>query len=114
MTVAGKTIKTAVVFGTANAEKLIESEAFGSFHFIEVMTCPGGCISGAGQPQGDIIPPPNSLRKKRIASLYREDERLTRRNSLDNPEVQKLYHVFLKTPGSELARFLLHTRYHAR
>lgn len=114
VTIAGKTIKTAVAFGTANAEKLIESEAFGSFHFIEVMTCPGGCISGAGQPQGHIIPPPDSLRKKRMRSLYREDERLTRRNSLDNPEVQELYREFLKTPGSELARFLLHTRYHAR
>ena len=42
------------------------------YHFVEVMTCPSGCIGGGGQPkdtkyQGDI------LRAKRVAGLYNKD-----------------------------------------
>lgn len=119
VTVAGKELRVAVVYGTHNAEKLMESDQFNTFHFIEVMTCPGGCISGAGQPQGSeetglVIPPSNTLRKKRIASLYREDERMTLRNSVDNPEIQELYKEFLGKPCDDMSKVLLHTHYYAR
>lgn len=119
VTIAGQTLKVAVVYGTRNALELMASDAFDSFTFIEVMTCPGGCISGAGQPQGSqetglIISPSNTLRKKRIASLYSEDERMTLRNSVDNPEIQTLYREFLGQPGSDIAETMLHTLYHAR
>ena len=68
----GMTVNIAVIFGTKNASEFIEKMKNGDkqYHFIEVMTCPGGCIGGGGQPkdtkyQGDI------LRAKRIAGLFK-------------------------------------------
>ena len=54
VTIGGTELKLAVVNGLANARKLLkridEGEAF--YHLIEVMTCQGGCVGGAGQPYG--------------------------------------------------------------
>ena len=41
-------IKVAVIHGTANAEKFIKEKQITDYQFVEVMTCPGGCIAGAG------------------------------------------------------------------
>ena len=44
------TVKVAIVHGLANAKKVLElvREGKADYHFIEVMSCPGGCIGGAG------------------------------------------------------------------
>mgnify|MGYP001647381489 FL=1 len=84
------------------------------YHFVEVMTCPGGCISGAGQPQCHSIPVTDAIRMQRIASLYSEDERMTLRNSCDNPEIQTIYREFYKEPLSPISEALLHTSYYDR
>ncbi len=107
---AGQEIRLAVVYGTLAAEELMASGLL-DFHFIEVMTCPGGCISGAGQPNGGTIPVMDALRKKRIASLYKEDERQNIRCSMDNPQIQQIYKEFFQYPLSEISEFLLHTTY---
>lgn len=107
-------VHTAVVYGTGNAEKLLTSGDLSKYHFVEVMTCPGGCISGAGQPQRNEIPPTNSIRLSRIASMYAEDARMELRNSIDNPEIGQIYKEFLKEPLSELSEKLLHTEYYKR
>lgn len=112
--VAGKTIEVAVIFGTANAAKLMESGELNRYHFVEVMTCPGGCISGAGQPQMHTIPVTDEIRRKRIESMYAEDQRMTLRNSIDNPEIGTVYKGFYQRPLSELSEKLLHTTYHQR
>lgn len=114
VTVAGVPVRVAVIYGTKNAERFMESDAFHDYHFIEVMTCPGGCISGAGQPQGDRIPASNALRRGRINSMYAEDRRMTLRNSIDNPEVQAVYKELLQAPESPAAKLMLHTKYYAR
>ncbi|WP_461211107.1 [FeFe] hydrogenase, group A [Desulfocurvus sp. DL9XJH121] len=46
------TVKVAVASGLANAAKLCEEVRAGKspYHFIEIMTCPGGCVNGGGQP----------------------------------------------------------------
>jgi len=46
----GVTVKVAVAHTLANAERLLRTVRAGEekFHFIEVMTCPGGCIGVAG------------------------------------------------------------------
>ena len=51
--IQGTTVNVAVVYGTANVRKMIERVKSGEkqYHFIEVMTCPGGCIGGGGQPR---------------------------------------------------------------
>ena len=54
VTIAGNDINVAVIYGTASAGEFIRrlnaSETDKPYHFVEVMSCPGGCISGGGQP----------------------------------------------------------------
>lgn len=108
----GITVNIAVIFGTKNASQFIEKmkTADKKYHFVEVMTCPGGCIGGGGQPkdtkyQGDL------LRAKRIAGLYNRDQSMNLRKSHDNPEIQQLYKDFYQEPMSDLAENMLHTTY---
>ena len=106
-------IKVAVIYGTANAAQFLDGD-ISDYHFIEVMTCPGGCISGAGQPQMHTIPVTDDIRKSRIKSMYSEDERMTLRNSADNPEIARVYREFYGKPLGELSHRLLHTGYNRR
>ncbi|MFZ3129660.1 MAG: [FeFe] hydrogenase, group A [Desulfosporosinus sp.] len=45
-------VKVAIITGVKHAAPIIEDVLAGklNYHFIEVMTCPGGCINGGGQP----------------------------------------------------------------
>ena len=108
----GMTVNVAVVYGTANARKMIELVKKGEkeYHFIEVMTCPGGCIGGGGQPK-DFAVDANESRKARIESLYKRDASLALRSSHENPEIKQLYQDFYGKPLSELAEKMLHTIY---
>ncbi len=105
----GVTLNVAVAHGLSNAQRLIEAVKRGeaSYHFIEVMTCPGGCIGGGGQPRFTD----NQIRQSRIAAIYREDEGKKLRKSHENPDVQKLYAEFLGQPLGERSHHLLHTKY---
>lgn len=112
--VNGTDINVAIVHGTANAAKLLNAIRAGekTYHFIEVMGCPGGCVTGGGQPIVDartryFIDP----RAARAAATYSEDESMAIRKSHKNPAVQKLYAEFLGEPNSHLAHELLHTTY---
>ena len=111
----GIIINVAVVYGTANARKMIERVKAGEkeYHFIEVMTCPGGCIGGGGQPR-DLMADANESRQSRIASLYQRDAGMKLRSSHENPEIQQLYKEFYGEPLSELAEEMLHTIYQNR
>lgn len=108
----GVTVKIAVTSGLAGAKKLMEEIATGKspYHFIEVMGCPGGCISGGGQPR----PTNNQIRKKRIEAIYKEDEGKKLRKSHENPLVNTLYEEFLKEPLGHKSHELLHTHYTKR
>ncbi|HNT35192.1 MAG TPA: [FeFe] hydrogenase, group A, partial [bacterium] len=52
VSVNGVEINVAVVSGLSNARRVLDAVKQGrkQLHFIEVMTCPGGCIAGGGQP----------------------------------------------------------------
>ena len=110
VTIAGKKLRVCILYGTAAAEEFL-AEDMNGYHFVEVMTCPGGCISGAGQPDCGSVPVSDVVRKKRIQSLYQADEQAERRNSMDNPEIGTIYHEFFKEPLSMLSEKLLHTTY---
>jgi NADP-reducing hydrogenase subunit HndD len=83
------TVKAAVAHGTANAKALLEKVKSGEkeYHFIEVMGCPGGCVTGGGQPivHGSGIRWISTLRKARAAAIYDEDRSLPVRKSHENP-----------------------------
>ncbi|MGO0121786.1 [Fe-Fe] hydrogenase large subunit C-terminal domain-containing protein [Desulfothermobacter acidiphilus] len=88
------------------AEKLQTGELQG-YHLVEVMACPGGCVGGGGQP----IPTTYERVKARAAGLELRDARLEVRMAHENPLVQQLYREFLREPGGEKARELLHVRH---
>lgn len=113
----GKTVRVAIAHGLGNARKLLESIRNGekSYEFVEIMACPGGCVTGGGQPicssktYMDI-----DVKATRAKALYSEDERLAVRKSHENPDIKKLYDEFFGKPGSHLAHELLHTHYTKR
>ncbi len=109
----GLTVGVAVVNGLGNARKLLEAVNSGErkdLHFIEVMTCPGGCVNGGGQPYNSTV----EKVKSRAASLYRLDASESLRVSHKNSDVQQLYREYLDEPNSEKAHHILHTHYHER
>ncbi len=117
LTVAGTEVKVAVVSGLGNARKLLNDIRDGkaTYHFIEVMACPGGCVTGGGQPIVDsAIRMDIDLKAKRAAGLYAEDKALPVRKSHENPDIKLLYSEFLEKPGSHKSHELLHTHYTAR
>ncbi|HOF19778.1 MAG TPA: NADH-dependent [FeFe] hydrogenase, group A6 [Bacteroidales bacterium] len=108
----GAELKVAIAHGLTNANKLMRLVRSGeaSYHFIEIMACPGGCLGGGGQP----IPTNAEVRKRRMNAIYSEDEHMEFRKSHDNPDVIAIYEEFLGQPNSERAHELLHTHYTER
>ena len=110
-------LKVAVANGLKNAGKLMDMIEKGEapYHFVEIMACPGGCVTGGGQPIHDAKTMAtvdiHGLRKK---ALYEADKENKVRKSHENPVIKKLYDEYLEKPGSHKAHELLHTSYHAR
>lgn len=110
-------LKSIVVSGIANVEKLIQKIQSGEadYDFVEVMACLGGCVNGGGQPSDtSIIQDNRGNALKRAETIKAMDRYQDLRKSSDNPAIKKLYQEFLGSPDSELARQLLHTRFHDR
>ena len=117
MKVGDLDVSVAVAHGTANAAKLLEAVKSGekNYHFIEIMGCPGGCITGGGQPIvcSDVWED-TDVRGLRASALYGEDVGKAKRKSHENTEIKQLYDEFLGEPNSHKAHELLHTHYTAR
>jgi len=105
-------VGVAAVSGLTNARQLMEELRGGrkDLHFIEVMTCPGGCIAGGGQPIGAD---PDAARQ-RMQTLYRIDREESVRTAHGNKGLQRLYAEFLGKPNGERSHHLLHTTYGKR
>ncbi len=110
-------VNVAVVSGLGNARKLLNEVREGkkNLHFIEVMTCPGGCVNGGGQP---IVSAKKHLscdiQVERAKALYEEDQKSAYRKSHKNPIVINVYNEYLGEPCSHKAHDLLHTHYQKR
>ncbi len=105
-------VNVAVAHGLGNAKRLLEDVRAGkrSYHFIEIMACPGGCVGGGGQPYGSDI----ADRARRGESLYKEDSKCEYRASHTNPMIKKIYAEFLGEPLSHKSHQYLHTSYKPR
>ena len=110
-------VKVAVASSTGKAAELLDSIRRGekTYHFIEIMGCPGGCVNGGGQPIVSAqVRNWTDIRVARAKALYSEDEAKTIRKSHENPEIKQIYADFLGKPNSHKAHELLHTTYQKR
>ena len=107
----GTKVKVMIANGLANARKIMDSIRQGQCDaaFVEIMSCPGGCVGGGGQPYGD-----SRAKLRRMDGLYAADKALPLRKSHENPEVKALYDKFLGRPLGDKSHHLLHTHYHDR
>jgi NADH-quinone oxidoreductase subunit G len=112
MTLNGTTVKIAIVHGLANAKLVAERVKAGTsdYDLIEVMSCPGGCIGGAGQPVAHNA----NIKRIRTKGLYDADKNLPLHKAQDNPFIDKCYQEHLGEVGGPVAHRLLHTHYHSR
>lgn len=115
--IAGIKVKVAVVSGLANAGKIMEQIKQGKsdYQFIEVMSCPGGCVNGGGQPIHDAYTRRTvDIKKLRADAIYNTDKALQLRKSHENPVIKEIYDTYFGTPNSEKAHHALHTSYVTR
>ncbi len=113
----GKKVRVAVAHSTGNAKKLLDAVKNGEkeYEFIEVMGCPGGCVTGGGQPivcSTELMY--TNVKELRAKALYDEDAGKEKRKSHENTELKKLYEEYLGEPNSHKAHELLHTTYTPR
>jgi NADH-quinone oxidoreductase subunit G/NADP-reducing hydrogenase subunit HndD len=107
--VGGTTLNFGIVNGLGRLKPILDplKKGASNLHFIEVMTCPGGCIGGGGQPYDTD---PDSIRV-RLERLYDADRRATIKVSHDNEEVKEMYTEMLGKPLGEISHHLLHRKY---
>lgn len=107
--VGGTTLNFGIVNGLGRLKPILDPLRKGTsqLHFVEVMTCPGGCIGGGGQPYDTD---PDSVRI-RLERLYDADRRSTVKTSHENDEVSALYADMLGKPLGQISHHLLHRKY---
>ena len=75
-------VKIAVVHGLIHAQQLLKDieEGRAMYHLVEVMTCVGGCVGGAGQPYGR-----SAVKEARREGLYKADKSASFKRAEYNP-----------------------------
>lgn len=106
-------LKVAVVAGLKYVDAVLAKVAEGTcpYHFIEVMACPEGCVSGGGQPKLLLETQRKMAYQARKSALYRHDSHQKVRKSHENPDIIKLYKDFLGEPLGHTSHHLLHTKF---
>ena len=107
----GLELNVAVVAGVEHIGPLLEQVRLGTsdLHFVEVMCCPMGCVSGGGQPKTLLPDQCQEAHRERRESLYAHDRGLPVRRSHENPDIKTLYTDFLGEPLGHTSHTLLHT-----
>lgn len=104
------TLNLCVVNGLANAKKVMDDIVSGkkTYHFVEVMACPGGCVNGGGQNYVDYsCVDVDDVKLLRANSIYAHDKETKDRVSKNNLSLQEIYRDFF-IPSPERAEELLH------
>ena len=102
--VGERDVHLAIVHGLANAQKLLKEIEAGNAYFdlVEVMTCQGGCVGGAGQPHGV-----RQDKAARAEGLYNLDRSAPFKRAERNPVVG----AFLERLTEEERHALFHVDY---
>ena len=113
-TIGGVELKVAVASGIANANYVMSRIKDGTapWAFVEIMCCPGGCVTGGGQPiQPASVINVFDLKSMRAKALYDQDAAMPLRKSHENPTVKAVYADYLGEFGGHKAHEILHTHY---
>ena len=97
--VAGREVRVAVVNGLGNAKTLLDKIASGEVQvdIVEVMSCRGGCVGGAGQPYSLM-----GKKLKRAEGLYEIDRSAMFKRAERNPVLNTMYAEDLNERHHEL------------
>ena len=106
---SGLTLNLGVINGLGRLRSTLGT-ALSDMHFVEVMSCPGGCAGGGGQPYNGAM---QDVRK-RMQRIYEADRRAETRYSHENKSVADLYEEYLGRPLGEVSHHLLHREYKDR
>ena len=112
--IGGEDYNIAVVNGSENFFEFINSGKLDSkqYHFIEVMSCPGGCVDGGGQPHVSAADRDKiNIKAVRASVLYNQDKHFVKRKSHENAALLKMYETYIGEPGKGKAHELLHFKY---
>ena len=96
----GRKVKVGVVNGLGHFKALLPK--LNKYHYIEVMTCPGGCLGGGGQP----LSTSRDVRKLRSEGMYKIDKGKKMRKAHENKAMTDYYFWVKK---NKLEKKLLHT-----
>ncbi|XP_061764818.1 nuclear prelamin A recognition factor [Nerophis ophidion] len=103
-------LQFAAVYGFKNIQTLVHRMRKGRvpYQLVEVLSCPGGCLSGRGQAESESV-------GRVDKNLVRQMEEVYSSLSVSLPEVnhtlQTLYQDWLQGQESQQAGKLLHTKY---
>lgn len=100
----------AIANGFRNIQNLVQKLKRGksSYHFVEVMACPSGCLNGGAQIRpggGDSVREMNA----QLTEFYQKLPQST----VENSDTNHIYKEFLDGIDSDKSKTLLHTTYHA-
>ncbi|MBQ4289958.1 MAG: (2Fe-2S)-binding protein [Clostridia bacterium] len=114
--IAGLDVKVAVASGGKAANEIMKKVADGTadWTFVEIMGCPGGCVTGGGQPiHPQHVRDTVNIHDLRAKVLYDQDEAAVIRKSHESPVVKELYGEgkFYESYGCHKAHEALHTSY---
>ena len=111
MNAGDRDIQAAVVDGLTGLEKLRSSMAAGrKYDLIEVVTCPGGCVHGAGLP---FSPSKDEIRN-RAKLVYQADETEAISLPCKSPACINLYEKILNENNGVIDRKMFHTHFEKR
>lgn len=102
-------LQFAAVYGFRNIQTLVHRMRKNKvpYQLVEVLSCPGGCLSGRGQAEGEGGRPDRSL----VQQMEESYSSLPIRLPEFNTEVQRLYQDWLDGHDSPHAQQCLHTLY---
>nr|XP_023862707.1 nuclear prelamin A recognition factor [Salvelinus alpinus] len=103
-------LQFASVYGFRNIQTLVHRMRTGSipYQLVEVLSCPGGCVSGRGQAEGETG---GRVDKALVQQMEEAYSSLTVRLPDTNPDLLILYQDWLEGQDSTHANTLLHTQY---
>lgn len=103
-------LRFAIANGFRNIQNLVQKLKRGksSYHYVEVMACPSGCLNGGAQ-----IRPEKNKQQRELTAELEEMYRKLPKSQPENEDVKVIYEKFFNGAASDKVQELLHTSYHA-